>query len=613
MGYETHPSSGLGGPHRDVADHQRLRHAREQHQGFPVGMFLQTPPMLFTRDGHNVFLGDMYRGQSAFLVCGGPSLKTHDLDLLNSRGVLTFAVNNAAAVVRPNLWCCVDDPTHFADAIWYDPGITKFVPLCHMEKHFMVRDDHGELVKSRQVVGDMPAVLGYRRNENFVADQWLHEDTFNWGNHGKQVDSQGNKGSRSVMYVALRMLYFLGIRRIFLIGCDFKMTYGEKNYAFTQDRSESSVKGNNSIYRILNDRLSQLTPHFIDVGLEIWNCTPESGLTAFPHKSYEDAIAEATSLIPSKVETDGLYDRKARERAKAKEQKAQKRPRPKQPRPNASVSQVVKENQDKLNEQARAKARTAILRDLTLLVAVDEQHLKELQLTWKTWATFKPEIVKCPLVLIHDAEFDDSQIQLDPAPENLTLVPWEMPAAADQREKMLTSLVQVAAREVKTTWYLKLDTDVVAVNESEWLEPEWFNSDAHGRKPAFVSSPWGYTKPADAIDRLDDWGDTIDGLKQHQRLNLEPCEKPDRVNHARIISWCFFGNTEWTRQVSSWTNGRLPVASHDTFLFYCAERQGDHYFRHRMARCGWEHISHFRRLKAKCQEVMQGVAESATS
>lgn len=607
MGYETHPSSGLGGPQRDIEDHKRLRHAREQHQGFPVGMFLQTPPMLFTRDGHNVFLGDMYRGQSAFLVCGGPSLNSHDLNLLSSRGVLTFAVNNAAAIVRPNLWCCVDDPTHFVDAIWYDPAITKFVPLCHMEKHFMVRDKDGELIKSQQLVGDMPAVFGYRRNENFIADQWLHEDTFNWGNHGKLVDSQGNKGSRSVMYVALRMLYFLGIRRIFLIGCDFQMKAGEKNYAFDQDRSESSVRGNNSIYNVLNDRLAQLGPHFADAGLEIWNCTPDSGLTAFPHKSYDEAIRDATALIPRKIETGGLYDRQARERAKAKEKKAQKASRPK-----ASVSKRVMDDREKIDQQARIDARNAILHDLTLLVAVDEEHLKELQLTWKTWAAFKPEVAKCPFVLIHDSSFDPKLIQLDPTPENLSLIPWEMPGAEDQREKMLNSFVRIAAEKVQTTWYLKLDTDVVAVDDSEWLEPEWFAADEENRVPVFVSSPWGYTKPADAIDRLDDWGDSISGLKEHPRLELAPGEKPDRVNHPRIISWCFFGNTAWTKEVASWTNGRLPVASHDTFLFYCAERRGDPYCRHRMSRCGWEHISHYRRLKAKCQEVMQSSTEAAT-
>jgi hypothetical protein len=50
---------------RDQSDDVRLRHARIQDTGFQIGRYLQPPPMLFTRDGHNVYLGDMYRGHTA--------------------------------------------------------------------------------------------------------------------------------------------------------------------------------------------------------------------------------------------------------------------------------------------------------------------------------------------------------------------------------------------------------------------------------------------------------------------------------------------------------------------------------------------------------------------
>lgn len=44
---------------RDAKDWERVRHARERRSGFPVGRYLQPPPMLFSRDGHNLFLGDV--------------------------------------------------------------------------------------------------------------------------------------------------------------------------------------------------------------------------------------------------------------------------------------------------------------------------------------------------------------------------------------------------------------------------------------------------------------------------------------------------------------------------------------------------------------------------
>ncbi len=57
----------------DKNDHSKLRQGRERHEGFDIGQYVQSVPMIFTRDGHNIWLGDMYRGSCAFLILGGPS------------------------------------------------------------------------------------------------------------------------------------------------------------------------------------------------------------------------------------------------------------------------------------------------------------------------------------------------------------------------------------------------------------------------------------------------------------------------------------------------------------------------------------------------------------
>jgi hypothetical protein len=215
-----------------------------------------------------------------------------------------MAVNNAAAVVRPHLWTCVDDPANFCDAIWRDPAVWKFVPCEYFEKPLSVRGLQGELVVSHETVREMPAVFGYRRNEDFSAERFLQEPTFNWGNHGSRSDDLGNQGSRSVMYVALKLLYCLGVQRVYLLDCDFRMTLGGQNYAFEQDRSMASVKGNT------------LRPKFEQAGFAVFNCTPNSGLTVFPHVPFEQAISEALTGFPSDLRTDGMYDRGRRERTK---------------------------------------------------------------------------------------------------------------------------------------------------------------------------------------------------------------------------------------------------------------------------------------------------------
>jgi hypothetical protein len=201
--------------------------------------------MFFRADGTTAEINGLFHSQSAFLLCGGPSLVNYDFGKLQRRGILTMAVNNSAVVVRPQLWTCVDDPANFCDAIWRDPAIWKFVPCEYFEKPISVRDASGELAISGETVRELPAVFGYRRNEDFSAERFLQEPTFNWGNHGSRSDDMGNQGSRSVMYVALKLLYCLGVRRGYLLGCDFRMKLGTRNYAFEQDRSMASVKGNN--------------------------------------------------------------------------------------------------------------------------------------------------------------------------------------------------------------------------------------------------------------------------------------------------------------------------------------------------------------------------------
>ena len=50
----------------NMPDILRSVSGRDKHQGKIFGLYGQSSPMIFTRDGHNMWLGDMYRGRSAF-------------------------------------------------------------------------------------------------------------------------------------------------------------------------------------------------------------------------------------------------------------------------------------------------------------------------------------------------------------------------------------------------------------------------------------------------------------------------------------------------------------------------------------------------------------------
>jgi hypothetical protein len=342
-----------GGQLRDVADDQRFRWARDRHEGFQIGQYLNMPPMFFTRDRHPMFLVDNYRGVPAFLIGGGPSFADVDKSKLILPGILTMAMNNSVKTFRPNLWACVDNPQNFIKSTWLDPRIQKFVPLCHAEKRIFDNEAWEEM---KIKVGDCPNVIYYIRNEHFKHDQYLFEDSINWGCHGDMTCSCGFKGCRSVMLAAVRILYLLGIRTIYLLGTDFKMT-PEQKYHFSQDRSKGSIKNNNNTYKALNARFTALNPIFLKHGLRVFNCVPDSGLVAFPHMDYDDAIKDAQRLMPKDIEherTEGLYDRRAniekaeKERKKKEEQAKKEKEKGKEEKPRFASPVVANKQVDTL-------------------------------------------------------------------------------------------------------------------------------------------------------------------------------------------------------------------------------------------------------------------------
>lgn len=232
------------------------------------------------------------------------------------------------------------------------------------------------------------------------------------------------------------------------------------------------------------------------------------------------------------------------------------------------------------------------LSQITLVLGIDKEHATELRLTWPTWIKFKPELLEMPLLVFYDPDEIDSQsVTFLHSHPNARFIPWRCDFEADQRTKMLTGWIRVPAREVHTPWYLKLDTDVVATKQGSWIEEAWFQPNSTGKLPVFISSKWSYSKPSNAMELLDAWADQIPDLCRFPRLNIPFIPGLNRVYHPRIISWLFFCQTSWAREMSTLIKERTrpPLASHDTFLFYCAKRRGDFFIRKRMTHYGWRH------------------------
>lgn len=245
---------------------------------------------------HNVF-----RGSAAFLICGGPSLAEAPLDLLYQPGLLLAAVNNAATIVRPHVWFAVDEPRSFSDAIFRDPAILKFQKRRYANGHFRTLNPSGpsdqpDWQDSGIETRAMPATFFFEWESDWNAANFLTRSKPTWG----------NEEARSVMLIALRLLIWMGVRRIFLIGADFHMR-PERQYAFDERRDEPSCDSNNETYRVLDRWFAELRPHLEAAGIDIYNCTPGSHLTAFEFVSLERALESALENFPIEIETRGLY------------------------------------------------------------------------------------------------------------------------------------------------------------------------------------------------------------------------------------------------------------------------------------------------------------------
>lgn len=230
---------------------------------------------------------------------------------------------------------------------------------------------------------------------------------------------------------------------------------------------------------------------------------------------------------------------------------------------------------------------------ITTVVAFDAQYFEQFRVTWPTWRALKPEVTEWPLLLMVDgrrgAGVSRAMIRdVIGAKANVRIVWWLWPYndwSLSQRERMLTALV-AAAQYVETPYYFKIDTDVVATRAGEWLAPWWFE-----HNPVLVSPAWGYSRPADVIDRLDIWGDKCPDMADFGRLGITAPPGSTRVRHRRIAGFAMFGRTDWTREMWRLAQGRLPVPSQDTYLWYCAERRREFYRRVRMRELGWEYAT----------------------
>lgn len=279
-------------------------------------------------------LRDLWRGSAGFLVCGGPSLKTLPIERLKERGIVSLGINNASgfAPVRAATW---SDPTEkFHHGISLDPAVLKLVPEARLNDAIAVKLPSGEFAWADMQLGDCPNVWGFNRNCEWFPEKFLTDKAATWGNNDAGVALTKRPKIIFTFFLGLRLLHYLGCRRIYLLGADFAMTDAPGGgYAFNEARDAGAAKCNNDHYRRANGMLLELAPMLKAGGFEVLNCNKQSSLEAFPFCPFDKALADCRGNVPAEpFDLNGWYakvltksgngGRKAAKRAAAKRREA---------------------------------------------------------------------------------------------------------------------------------------------------------------------------------------------------------------------------------------------------------------------------------------------------
>jgi len=259
--------------------------------------------------------------------------------------------------------------------------------------------------------------------------------------------------------------------------------------------------------------------------------------------------------------------------------------------------------------------------DFTVVLGVDRKHLEQLSWVWPTWLRHKPSMLDREVIVFHDQDVTWEDIVRITGRDLIDgFVPWPPPHTEysgdgsdkwnnPQRHKMLAGFVHVPDVFVTTPYWLKLDTDAVAVGEDEWIKSEWFQDN-----PAIISHKWGFSRPPDIMERLDEWVEKNDWrlpeLASRKPLNLKANPGWDRVCHKRIGSWCGFFRSDFTRQTARWAREtcgpwQIPVASQDSYFWYAAKRMEEPIIYLNMKRgTGWQLWSTSANVRKHAEEAM---------
>lgn len=209
--------------------------------------------------------------------------------------------------------------------------------------------------------------------------------------------------------------------------------------------------------------------------------------------------------------------------------------------------------------------------DFTIVTAVTPEYEKFLLLSLYNWKKH-PQLTDKPLIL-YTHGYHRPEKKFQDLWKDIRIIKWDMEKYDTQRELMLSAFVIGVMQNVGTEYSLKLDSDVLVDENVPLLKESDFDYDIIGHR-------WGYTKPKSFILDIEEWAKKIElvgnPVFDKNALAEIKSQRMKRVGSRRFASFVCLQKTEFIRRCCLWLEeSRLPIPSHDTFLWYMAERLPD--------------------------------------
>lgn len=251
----------------------------------PDSLYIDGTAVDLIRDAHDHPAKWLHNGcaqpddrRKAFLVGRGWSRTPEKLQAIADAGIPWMAINEYPLDgPKPQFWCSGDPPVYFNEQMWEDPDIAKFCGMNTIDSPLSRPDAYHPLVKSVE----MPNVHYFHAVQNSTEpESWLHTPWLNWGTSVcSQTVPQFHKASaRSSMLIGLRLLWHLGFREVYLLGCDCTPHHHDFKY----------------YYETIFHHVEQIKPTFDRFHYSVHQTNFASHLRVFDFVKFGEALKQTT-------------------------------------------------------------------------------------------------------------------------------------------------------------------------------------------------------------------------------------------------------------------------------------------------------------------------------